>query len=529
MQNHNHNTLFSATDLNAFIECRHKAFLNFKTLTTPLPKKEDDAHSLLLQKKGHEYEAQYIQSLKKSEYNIVEIPSQNTLEKRAEITLDAMKSGADYIFQAALLKAPWHGFADLLERVNQPSLLGSYSYEAVDIKLKRQPESSHIIQLCVYSDLIKQYQGVTPLSFSLILGNGEKKSFQFSDFAQYYTTIKRQFEAYASSPTENSIPTPNTFCSRCKWQNLCDEQWKKADHLSQVANIQKSQITKLENNNIRTLESIALLNKVAFIPKLQEQTLNRLKSQARLQYNKRKTGKNELELLSPAEGRGFAILPKPDPADLFFDMEGDPLFIPDGLEYLFGFYYFDNGNPIFKPFWAHDKIEEKQTFQLVIDFITAHLKLYPNAHIYHYNHYEETAIKRLASSLGTRENEIDNILRGRKLVDLLKVVRDAIRTSEPGYSIKNLETFYMKKREGSVATAMESIVVYEQWKETKNDELLKQISNYNEDDCRSTYLLQQWLLKLRPTDTKWFELTNEENFKEKKQDQTEVERKKETL
>ncbi|KKM15858.1 hypothetical protein LCGC14_1691790, partial [marine sediment metagenome] len=527
MRNYNNNILFSATDLNEFIECPHKSFLNFKNNKTPLQKKADDAHSLLLQKKGHEYEAQYIQSLKESGYNIVEIPSQNTLEKRVEMTLDVMKSGADYIFQAALLEEPWHGFADLLERVNKPSLLGPYSYEAVDIKLKRTPEPSHIIQLCVYSDLLKQYQGETPFSFSLILGNGEKKTFQFSDFAQYYITIKRQFEAYASLPTENSLPSPCSFCSRCKWQKLCDEQWKKDDHLSQVANIQQSQIIKLENNNIQTLESLALLNSAASIPKLSEQTLNRLKSQARLQYNKRKTGKNELELLPPSEGRGFARLPKPDTADLFFDMEGDPLYVPDGLEYLFGFYYFDNGNHIFKPFWAHNKIEEKKTFQLVIDFIIAHLKIHPNAHIYHYNHYEETAIKRLASSLGTRENEVDNILRGRKLVDLFKVVHDAIRTSEPGYSIKNLENFYMEKREGSVATAMESIVVYDHWKETKNYKLLKQISDYNEDDCRSTYLLQQWLLKLRPADTKWFELANEENSEEKKQGQTDAERKKE--
>ncbi len=431
--------------------------------------------------------------------------------------------------QASLLKEPWHGFADLLERVNQPSLLGPYSYEVVDIKLKRTPEPSHIIQLCVYSDLLKLYQGVTPISFSLILGNKVKKAFQFSDFAQYYITIKRQFEDHASLflPTENPIPSPCSFCSRCSWKKLCDEQWKKDDHLSQVANIQQSQIIKLENNNIQTLESLALLNSTASIPKLSEQTLNHLRSQARLQYNKRKTGKNELELLPATEGRGFARLPKPDPSDLFFDMEGDPLYVPDGLEYLFGFYYFDKGNPVFKPFWAHNKIEEKKTFQLVIDFITTHLKLHPNAHIYHYNHYEETAIKRLASRLGTRETEVDNILRGRKLVDLFKVVRVVIRTSEPGYSIKNLETFYMEKREGSVATAMESIVVYEQWKDTKNDELLKQISNYNEDDCRSTYLLQQWLLKLRPTDTKWFDLANEENSEEKKQAQTDAERKKE--
>ncbi|HEY5236288.1 MAG TPA: TM0106 family RecB-like putative nuclease, partial [Rhabdochlamydiaceae bacterium] len=205
----------------------------------------------------------------------------------------------------------------------------------------------------------------------------------------------------------------------------------------------------------------------------------------------------------------------------------DPLYIPDGLEYLFGFYYLDNGVPVFKPFWAHDKEQEKRTFQEVMDFVTEHLSRHPDAHIYHYNHYEETAIKRLASRFGTREAELDNLLRGRKLVDLYKVVRDAIRTSEPGYSIKDLETFYMEKRDGDVATAVESLVVYDSWKTTADEAFLKQIRDYNEDDCRSTYSLQQWLLELRPADTKWFGVERDPKFEEKRQTQSAEEKKRE--
>lgn len=527
MRKQNKLVLFSPTDLNGFIECRHKTFLNLKNLIDPFPKREEDAHEQLLKKKGLEHEARCLQHLKAIGHQIIEIPFYGTLENRAKMTLDAMKNGSEYIAQATLLKGQWHGFADLLKRVDWPSSLGPFSYEAVDVKLSKQPEPSHIIQLCVYSDLVEQYQGTAPLFFSVILGNGEEKCYQFSDFAQYYVTIKRKFEVYASSSPAHSISSPCSFCSRCHWQDLCNEQWKKDDHLSLVANIQQSQIVKLGNSNIHTVKHLAELNSNISIPNLAEQTLCRLRSQARLQHSKRETGKDEFELLPAEEGRGFARLPKPDPADLFFDMEGDPLYIPDGLEYLFGFYYFDKGFPIFKPFWAHDKEEEKRTFQEVIDFITIHLSLHPAAHIYHYNHYEETAIKRLASRFGTREAEVDNILRGRKLVDLFKVVRDAIRTSESGYSIKNLETFYMGKREGTVATAVESIVVYDSWRSTRNQALLKQISDYNEDDCRSTYLLQQWLLKLRPADTKWFELENEAVTAEKTQAQTEKERKRE--
>lgn len=57
-----------------------------------------------------------------------------------------------------------------------------------------------------------------------------------------------------------------------------------------------------------------------------------------MQHHKRQTGQDRYELISAEAGKGFARLPMPDPGDLFFDMEGDPLH-PEGLEYLFGLHY----------------------------------------------------------------------------------------------------------------------------------------------------------------------------------------------
>lgn len=202
------------------------------------------------------------------------------------------------------------------------------------------------------------------------------------------------------------------------------------------------------------------------------------------------------------EIRGFAGLPNPDPGDLFFDMEGDP-FEQGGLEYLFGLYFFDKGQPVFKDFWAHSRTEEKIAFEQFMDFITNRLSQYPDAHIYHYAHYEQTALKKLMSLHATREAEVDNLLRTCKLVDLYKVVREGMRISEPSYSIKNLEHFYMESRTGDVQSAGASIVFYEKWKETGDKSLLEKIRDYNLDDVRSTYELRQWLIGLRPKDLAW--------------------------
>ena len=125
-------------------------------------------------------------------------------------------------------------------------------------------------------------------------------------------------------------------------------------------------------------------------------------------------------------------------------------------------------------------------------------------HIYHYAHYEPSALKRLMSLHGTREAQLDDLLRGEKFVDLYKVVREAIRTSEPGLSIKDIEMFYMPPREGEVTTAGGSIVHYERWRVTQDAAELEKIRSYNEDDCRSTHLLRDWLLTQRPAGLPWF-------------------------
>jgi len=202
--------------------------------------------------------------------------------------------------------------------------------------------------------------------------------------------------------------------------------------------------------------------------------------------------------------RGFARLPKANAGDLFFDIEGDPLFDDGPLDYLFGFDYIDGGETKFTAFWAHSREEEKKAFQQLMDFITSRLARYPDAHVYHYASYEETALKRLAMLHGTREVEVDNLLRGRRLIDLYKVVRDGMRISEPAYSIKNLETFYWPKRQETIKGGGDSIVAYEQWRAVGDKRLLQQILDYNEVDCKSTRGCRDWLLSLRPLEVEWF-------------------------
>jgi predicted RecB family nuclease len=208
-------------------------------------------------------------------------------------------------------------------------------------------------------------------------------------------------------------------------------------------------------------------------------------------------------------GRGYYLLPAPDPDDLFLDLEGDALY-EEGLEYLFGLVGPVEGaaKDTFRLSWAHSHAEEKAAFEVLMRLFVAHLVKYPDAHIYHYAAYEPAALKRLAMRYATMEAELDNLLYERRFVDLYRVARQAIRASTEGYSLKDLEQIYQGKRKGEVTTAADSIVEYERWRVTGDAAILEALSRYNKEDCLSTAQLRDWLESMRPAGVNYFDRGN---------------------
>jgi predicted RecB family nuclease len=499
----NKNLIFSATDLVTFLGCRHATFLDRRQLEEPAPLPAADPYLELLQQKGFEHERAYREKLRAQAREIVEIPGEGSLEERTERTRAAMAAGAEVIYQGAFFSGRWHGYADFLLKTPGPSALGDYHYEPVETKLAHGAKPKHVLQLAVYADLLAAVQARLPERFHILLGTGETVVLPTQDFQYYLAAARERFEAFGDALPTQSVGEPCQACALCRWRERCEEDWAAADHLNLVANIKGGQIEKLTAAGVTTLTQLAAVAADTRIPRVQPTTLEKLRGQARLQSLKRQDGQNRSEILTAEAGKGFARLPQPNAGDLFFDVEGDTL-IHGGLEYLFGFAYQENGETFFHPFWGHTREKEKIAFEAAMDFISARLKAHPDAHIYHYAHYEETAIKRLAMLHGTREIEVDNLLRGHKLVDLFRVVREGIRTSEPGHSLKNLEVFYMPPREGEVSSADESVVMYERWRKLQDPKLLAGIEDYNRVDCISTLKLREWLLTLRPDGSSWF-------------------------
>ncbi|WP_417484329.1 TM0106 family RecB-like putative nuclease [Maricaulis salignorans] len=494
---------FYASDLMRFQGCLHATALDIRYLEhRDITPAEDDDEMKLVQDQGHAHEAAFTERLRAEGLDVVELERKfASPEQEYEATLEAMRSGREVIAQAALGAGDrWGGYADFLFKVDRPSDLGGYSYEVADTKLSRSPKPGQILQLCLYSDLLTRMQGAEPERAHLELGSNERYTVRLDDVSAYARLARERFEIFVETrPDTRAEPVP--ACSLCRWRKHCQAEWEAADSLVLLPGILTSQRRKLEAIGVTTVSGLAELDQL--VPKLAPRTLERLVSHARLQRARRSGGPPSFERLPLEPGRGLNRLPRPDDGDIFYDIEGDPYY-EGGLEYLHGVWFHEDGKWHFKDFWAHDREAEGKALDDLMTFFRERLTAHPCAHIYHYAPYEITALRRLTKQHRRHESFLDQLQRDRVFVDLYSVVTGAVRVSEGGYSIKDLEAFYMGKREGEVATAGASVVAYEKWRETGEDAILQDIRAYNEVDCISTQKLRDWLIDVvRPAEMLW--------------------------
>ena len=513
MQSIDGTLVHSASDLNDFGECLHLTALErgVAERTRVRPTREDPTADLL-RRKGDEHERRHLERLRAiygERLVAFEARPHNSLAgyRAAEAeSVAAMAAGAEVIFQATFFDGTFLGRADFLRKVASPSRFGDFGYEVVDTKLALSPKPYFLVQLCNYSEHLERIQGVAPRDAEIVLGTGVERRFRVDQFSAYYRALKRAYLASVASGAD-AYPFECAHCDLCAWRDLCAKRRDDDDHLSIVANIRRDQVAKLEKASLPTVAALASASDAACPRDLNAETFARLRAQAAEQDRYRSARPDaehtysfrEAGVPSDAEAAktfGFARLPEPAPGDVFFDMEGDPMFAPGrALEYLFGVYTSDDD--AYVPFWGCDPAQERVAFERFVDFVTERRTRYPNLHVYHYAPYETSALKRLMGRFGSRENEIDAFLRAGTFVDLYPIVTQSVVISQPSYSIKKLEALYGFTRSTTTRAGDDSIVMFESWLENGDDATLEDIRAYNEDDCRSTHALRQWLLRVR--------------------------------
>jgi uncharacterized protein len=489
--------LFSPKDLLHFAEGDFVAWMERARYEGVAPYEPDpeDPELALLKESGNEHERAVL-ALEQKGSKRVELL---TLRDPLEATRAAMARGADTIYQACLRRDDIQGYADFLRRVETPSTLGAYSYEPWDTKLARTVRPHHVLQLAAYCDFLEEMQGVLPEKFGFILGDKREEQLRTLDFIYAYRELRDRCLRSQKSWNAKAMPDPALDRSHGRWTRAAGWNLIERDHLSLVANISRSQIRRLEAGGVMTVAALA-----AGPPRpreIEQAIYARLVRQARLQRESRGKDRPVYEIPIPdteAKPAGLQLLPPASAGDVFFDMEGFP-HVEGGLEYLFGAVTKEKKGWVFHDWWAHDTGAERVAFEGFLDWAYARWVADPAMHIYHYAAYETSALKRLMGKFGSREQEVDDLLRAGVFVDLYGVVRQGVAVGTPSYSLKDVEHLYRAKREGSVTTAGGSVVAYDNWRESGesgdpvSSPMLSAIRDYNEDDCVSTGELAEWL------------------------------------
>ncbi|MEG4324753.1 TM0106 family RecB-like putative nuclease [Microcoleus sp. herbarium5] len=174
------------------------------------------------------------------------------------------------------------------------------------------------------------------------------------------------------------------------------------------------------------------------------------------------------------------------PIELYFDIEAEPEL---NLDYLHGVLVVDryNNTEKFHGFLAESAAEEGAIWQQFLELMWA----YPIAPIFHFCDYEVKTFKRLAKLYNTPAYLWKPVLK--RFVDIHKQVTQKAIMPVESYALKPIARWLGFDWRDAKANGAQCVCWYDDWLKTGDRSLLEAIVRYNEDDCRATYVVKDWL------------------------------------
>ncbi len=457
----------SVTELINFNKCPRLVFLNeYGDESLKVPPSD---FLRKLWKVGRSYESTVVDFFKyeRPKYKL------GDYETGLKVTLELMKKGVETIYQGVLKNDELVGIPDFLIKAKGFSLLGDYYYYAVDIKGASTAKERYLFQLASYSYLLGEVQGFTPLYGGLLLLDLDLQ-------IKYFYNLPKNV-VYSINETNKIFSDKETLpplfidsnCQMCQWYDFCLPEASKNNDLSLIAGVNRKIKSALEKIDIKNYKDLANCTEEDLI------TIEEISAE------KRKDILIQAKCLS---NKKIYLKAKPEidesEWEIYIDFESDLVMDEKSTEmsrtdYLVGLLKTNGKEKIFTSILLDS---EEQFLSDLSSYLNENIE-YP---FYHFGHYEQSIFNEKWQSL-PRVN----------LVNVEKIVKNAVIMPVSSYSLKNIAKSLGFKWRNKSANAMQSMCWYSTYLETKDRKFLDLSIEYNQDDCLALLYVKEWLISLK--------------------------------
>jgi predicted RecB family nuclease len=419
---------------------------------------------------------------------------------RATETEELMSQGTDCIYRGVLLGFNLGNWSFLPQKVapeakeklillGNPHLLvkrpglskyGDWCYYPVSIQLGRRPKPEYKLVAAFYAQLLASIQGAFPPTAEIILRRQNRHRVDLAEWLPRMRQTLADSVKMLLTPDEPEVFISRQRCSLCHWQSHCYAIAQSNQHLSLVPGVTPSRYEYLQAMGVNSISSLAAASVVNMGEVIGREIANQLQQQALALVENRAIQKNgHLNIRQTIPTAGI---------ELYFDIEAEP---ERNLDYLLGILLIDRhkNREQFYPFLAETPEDEGKIWEQFLTVVTA----YDAAPIFHFSEYEVETIKRLASLYKTPRKQMESILA--RCVDLHKRVVHSVTFPVESYSLKALANWIGFQWRDRGASGDRCVCWYDGWLKSGDRSFLEAILRYNEDDCRATFHLKNWLVE----------------------------------
>ena len=410
----------------------------------------------------------------------------------------------------------YSGRLSVHELLGEPDLLRleAGGYVAIDIKSGAGREGAdeedegklrkpYGVQLALYTDILEQ-MGLSAGRYGYIRDvRGDAVRYDFDVplgprtpcLWDIYLKTRAAVRATLAAP-QASAPALSATCKQCVWRSACFARLKREQDLTLLPELGRQARDSLRDE-FPTLRHLAEADMESFIEG--DRTPFAHVGAARLRRFQRRATLQLQPDAQPCLTRAFAC--REAPAELFFDIETDPL---RGLCYLHGFVIRESGDASterFEGIFATDitPAAERDAFAQAMDIF----RRFPDALVVHYTKYERTEYRRLAAAYPDVASpaQIEALFSAPRALDLYTdVVKSGSEWPTHDFSIKSLAKHCGFNWRDVDPSGAASIEWFERWARSRDPRFRQRLLAYNEDDCRAMRVVLDRLkaLPIRP-------------------------------